>query len=394
MKHLIIALVAASAFFSATSYADEAFDKLKALAATPKADLTATNAMQVVDAGIAVTNGSSLVNAVDLKLVPVSDILAKTKGKPEFVGVQCHISLQYGTDAEKVEAFNNAVDLFTKVDEDRQRKICNDLIRYAVWDVKNDGCMSKVNNEAFTTAVEKIATSSAKHKWNAVCGILYIWNKKNYSNNIDLAAKYAPSITEALKAENMFETWPVLDFINYLLDVKDFDSAKEILRNPKWFSAVKHVAHPPCPITSVIPKVEPEISAARKEFISKISTNERGMIAVAKVQDKVDRNKDATAKLCWPRLENPANKIEVALYLGDTDKLIDTLTAIDDTIDAKTINKAITVINALDPDYRSADVLKALRVINKKYTLKLYDDRDVWEPVLSKVRALIDTYNS
>ena len=66
---------------------------------------------------------------------------------------------------------------------------------------------------------------------------------------------------------------------------------------------------------------------------------------------------------------------------------------IDSSIASELIEKVVAQINTFDPDYRAADVLKALRVINKKYTLKLYDDRDTWEPILSKVRALIDVYN-
>ena len=56
------------------------------------------------------------------------------------------------------------------------------------------------------------------------------------------------------------------------------------------------------------------------------------------------------------------------------------------------MNKIILILNSFDPDYRPTEVLKALKVINKKYTLKLYDNHDTWEPILSKIRALIDVY--
>lgn len=393
MKRLIIALVA-GAVFSAT-FADEAFDNLKKLAATPKDKLTAANITEVVDAGIAVTNHTSIISTLDLKLMTVADIFAKTKGKLGLAHVQCIVATKYGTDVEKVEAFNDAVDLFIAANEEDQKKLYDVLMTYCVWDCKNGGIMSKVDNAAFTAAVEKIAASDAKWKWTAVNGMLFTYGKNNYSNNEALAAKYAPSIVAALKAGDFLECFQVFDFTWYLMTMKDLDSVKVIVGNPKWFNipSVRSSATPPY-IHYYDARFEPELSAVRKAFISKISTNERGMINVAKAQDKVDGNKDATAKLCWPRLENVSNKVEVALYLGDNDKLIDTLMTIDNTLDAETINKAITIINALDPDWRAADVLKALRVINKKYTLKLYDDRDTWEPVLSKVRALIDTYNN
>lgn len=393
MKRLIIALVA-GVVFSAT-FADEAFDNLKKLAATPKDKLTAANIAEVVDAGIAVTNHTSIISALDLKLMTVADIFAKTKGKLDLANVQQIVANKYGTDAEKVEAFNDAVDLFIGASEEDQKKLYHVVVQYCAWNSKNGSIMSKVDNEAFTAAVEKIAASDAKWKWTAVNGMLFVFGKINYSNNEALAAKYAPSILAAAKAGDFLEVYQILDFADYLMDMKDLDSVKVIVGNPKWFTlpSIRSSATPKH-IHYYDTRFEPEISTVRKEFISKISTNERGMINVARAQDKVDGNKDATAKLCWPRLENVSNKVEVALYLGDNDKLIDTLMTIDNTLDAETINKAITSINALDPDWRAADVLKALRVINKKYTLKLYDDRDTWEPVLSKVRALIDTYNN
>lgn len=373
--------------------ADEDFDNLKILAATPKEQLTAENAMKVIDAGIAVTNYASIYNAADLKLVSFADIFAKTKGNLQLAWTQCYVAVNYGTDAEKVEALNDAVDVFITSDEKGQQQLYCTLILYSVWNHKNGGIMSKINNVAFTAAIEKLAASDAKWKWSVVNGMLFVWGRMNFGNNEALAAKYTPSIINALKTGDFIVNQQVFDFVAYLCSIGDYHSAKVILGNPKWFSKSRDRDNVSF-LTNQSKNLEPELSISRKEFISKIATNERGMINVARVQDKVDGNKDATAKLCWPRLKNNANKIEVALYLNDTDKLLDILVSIDNTLDADTISKAITIINSLDPDYRAADVLKALRVINKKYTLKLYDDRDTWEPILSKVRALIDTYNN
>lgn len=187
----------------------------------------------------------------------------------------------------------------------------------------------------------------------------------------------------------------ILDVVQYCISTKDYDNAKKLIANPNAFGAANMLKNASVPFLNQMNKeLDPVISAVRKRFIAEMSENEKAIIRLAAVQDKVDGNKETTIALAWPRLKNPANKIEVALYLNDTDKVIDTLIAVDNTLDADSINSAIAVINALDPDYRAADVLKALRVVNKKYTLKLYDDRDTWEPVLSKVRALIDTYNN
>ena len=50
----------------------------------------------------------------------------------------------------------------------------------------------------------------------------------------------------------------------------------------------------------------------------------------------------------------------------------------------------IVALNKLDREYRKADVLSILNNVNSKYTLKLYDDAKTWEPVISKVRAMIE----
>ena len=82
---------------------------------------------------------------------------------------------------------------------------------------------------------------------------------------------------------------------------------------------------------------------------------------------------------------------KAAKVLDDGDKVLDALLISTDNLTAEDINYVISKIVGFDSDYRTADVVKILKNINAKYTLKLYDDRDTWEPILSKVRALIDT---
>lgn len=95
---------------------------------------------------------------------------------------------------------------------------------------------------------------------------------------------------------------------------------------------------------------------------------------------------------CWSKIESdPLIARKAALVLKDNDKLLDALVKSTDGMTADDINTVITMAVAFDADYRAAEVLKVLKNINSKYTLKLYDDRDTWEPILSKIRALIDT---
>ena len=87
---------------------------------------------------------------------------------------------------------------------------------------------------------------------------------------------------------------------------------------------------------------------------------------------------------------DPNVAFKVALEINDADKMLDALVASTNGLTPEDITVIIERVVALDADYRVADVVKILKNINAKYTLKLYDDRDTWEPILSKIRALID----
>ena len=117
--------------------------------------------------------------------------------------------------------------------------------------------------------------------------------------------------------------------------------------------------------------------------------SDNDIVHFASIVDKKFGNKTATERI-FSKLVSEQQKLSAALYLNDVDKIIDILKAISDKLDAKMISQAVTVINGVDVDYRVEDVKKALRTINKKYTVKLYDDRDSWEPILSKVRAMLE----
>ena len=87
---------------------------------------------------------------------------------------------------------------------------------------------------------------------------------------------------------------------------------------------------------------------------------------------------------------DPNVAFKVALEINDVDKMLDALVASTNGLTPEEITAIIERVVVLDADYRAADVVKILKNINAKYTLKLYDDRDTWEPILSKIRALID----
>jgi len=115
-------------------------------------------------------------------------------------------------------------------------------------------------------------------------------------------------------------------------------------------------------------------------------------IRAAAILDKRVRTKEASSSIFGYVLENGTwvEKADLAFYLNDADKIIDAFKTVGTDATPEQFNKLIPIINGLDYKYRSAEVLDILKNINSKYTLKLYDDRDTWEPILSKIRAMID----
>jgi hypothetical protein len=126
------------------------------------------------------------------------------------------------------------------------------------------------------------------------------------------------------------------------------------------------------------------------ETMAKSITNADVAFKFSKLVDKKEENKEMTERMFSVISKDIKFGIDAALYLNDNDKIIDILLTANDKLTAENIDKVIPVINSLDVDYRKDDIVKALRNINARYTLKLYNDRKTWEPILSKIRALID----
>jgi hypothetical protein len=106
--------------------------------------------------------------------------------------------------------------------------------------------------------------------------------------------------------------------------------------------------------------------------------------------DNKEKNKEMTKRMYSVISKDIHLGLDAAKYLGDVDKVIDILLVAKEELTAEELSSVITMINALEIDYRKDDIVKALRNINGRYTLRLYDDQKTWEPVLSKIRALID----
>lgn len=244
-------------------------------------------------------------------------------------------------------------------------------------------------------AVEKIASSTAPLKANAIAQMLYIYGKTYRRGLLDSACEQQfEMVKTSILNGDFYSSYQLFDFVWYVKKTRNDNAlCSQLLDNIKWYAPYGESTKK-CPeLATVNQNYEPTLSNLRKKYLATVAKNDFQLTTVALAQDKTDGTKEAT-KSIYSKLKDPSVKLDIALYLNDGDKLVDVLMAIDNSIAPEKIEKAIVVINTFDPDFRAADVLKALRVINKKYTLKLYDDRDTWEPILSKVRALIDTYNN
>ena len=390
-----IMILAVAGALATTAFADEAFDNLVKLSNTPKEQITAANAAQILDAAVAVTNDNALVNIADAKAMTFSDILAKAKSQPRFFDALLYVGKTYGDEADLEAGFQNAVDTWLTLDAETQWKLCNKC--FAGWCILDLKTKKYMPVPAVEAAIAKVLASDSTLKANAISQMLYTYGSTYYKDRLERLCEQNFELVKNSILNGQFHAgYQVFDFVTYIRNTKKEDNAlvAKLLENIKWFELYGSSTTKKCPYLSVVyKKYEPTLSGLRKQYLESVAKNDFQLTTVALAQDKTDGNKKTTESI-YSKLTGLVSKFETALYLSDNDKLVDVLMTIDNSIAPELIEKAVVQINTFDPDYRAADVLKALRVINKKYTLKLYDDRDTWEPILSKVRALIDTYSN
>ena len=390
MKKLIVSIAAVVAFAGSAATYEENLE----LAKTPIAQITTANATQILDASIATTNAYALWKIIDSKTMPFSEIFAKAKDNSAFFNALQYGAKAYGTDIEQEIAFQNFIDTWLTLDAEEQLACCK-RNQFATWCVYSYADRKFMAAPVVEKAVEKIASSNAPLKANAIAQMLYIYGKTYRRGLLDSACEQQfEMVKTSILNGDFYSSYQLFDFVWYVKETRNDNAlCSQLLDNIKWYAPYGESTKK-CPeLATVNRNYEPTLSNLRKKYLATVAKNDFQLTTVALAQDKTDGTKEAT-KSIYSKLKDLSVKLDIALYLDDNDKLIDALIAIDNSIAPEKIEKAIVVINTFDPDFRAADVLKALRVINKKYTLKLYDDRDTWEPILSKVRALIDTYNN
>lgn len=227
----------------------------------------------------------------------------------------------------------------------------------------------------------------AENKVLAASIAAYCSHHNRFKENVELQ-KWTANAYEETKNLEIKSSLGLAGFIHYAVySAKDYNQIQVFASNKNLISIHTMWMYPK--------SSKPEFQSLNKNCLEHLKTLKADnrtsnlLFTFSKIIDKCAMDKKATEGI-FDYMYNSSLKLAVAKYLKDTDKIIETLIACDDSLSSAQIDSVIPVLNALDPDYKPAEVVKALRAVNQRYTLKLYDDRDTWEPILSKIRAMID----
>ena len=386
-KILVVCSAAATMLLNAAT-----FEENLELANKPIEQVTAANVESVVDACIAVTNSKKIVLCRDKGLVNFEQVASKVAGKPEFAYLLINNAIVSSNDVLRANCFD-VVATYLKNGQAISYELPYRLGAFAI--------------ECNIAPAKKMAVAKALiNSGHAVDAIHLVYNMprelwKQHRRPAAVYYAYGDDYAAFLRDnfEVVFSAWKNTEptrFSNGSLVSVYVDGCTYIVQ----YVRTMH----PGRLGECVSKVEKYAKAGQAIYLNQHDVlsdacraaylksgkfgNEKMKIYVAQFCDKRAKNYDATLEL-YPELSND-NKVKVAMYLGDNDKLIDALKVASDNLDAKTIESTIAPLNSINAGYRTADLRLALMNINKKYTLKLYDDRDTWEPILSKIRAMID----
>ena len=204
------------------------------------------------------------------------------------------------------------------------------------------------------------------------------------------------NVTDGIKAY-------VADAVENKIDSKCFAEGKQFTRLCTWCGVNKNKAYlsrkyfyPELMATwtnrlDLIGKIQKaEYAKEAYEIIAKNVTDPKEALTFSTFIDKKNKNKEMSKRLYSVISKDIHLAVKTALYLNDVDKMIDIMLNAGEDLTADEIASMIPMINSLTADYRATEIVTALRNINSRYTLRLYNEREAWEPVLSKIRAMID----
>ena len=349
---------------ASSAYTDEELNMTKA------ADMTPEMASAALDWAIANTNTGKIAAIAESKKVDLGDIVEKTAGKINAEAAFFVLKARQDvTNHTYVAKYLQGIDL-----KSESNFWLSNLFRFHDYHITADG---------FAWLKQVCATDIVTGALIASDGC-YDKTKRSQEFNAftDEAVAKAAEVAQA----EVNDSYTMLAFIRYACNVNhDFS----------MFSAFyKKDLMPACAKTMTWFNMRCRFKEAadfNAELASQLLAIHKDSLAFTymKDADKCFGNRDTTAK-AYGFIADASVRFQAAMYLDDPDKIIDALVKCDSTLTTAQIDSALAALNSLDPDYKSAEVLRALKAVNQRYTLKLYDDRDTWEPVISKVRAMID----
>lgn len=363
MKKLMTTTVAVIAFCASAATIEQ-------LNAIQLEDITAANAAKVLDAAIATTNTTKITKMVKLDKVSVEDAVHKTMTMKPFS--MCRAAFDGST------VTNHALQAEALAQLDYTKLELNDFMHARYILLMNQFYAT----EAGRAEAARIANANVIYGAMVYCTAYtckYIEAFKDIAP--EMYAKAKPLVKSS--GNQLFMAIMIQYGFGIAHDYDGFAEIynKDLLSTTYWWANV---------MTSMLQyRQYMKDQLAMWKAVKPSSRGDDQLLRIAKIIDRTAGDKTATLSII-DQLSTSKQKLHAALYCNNEDKLIDTLIACDMSLTAVDINAAIAPLNSLDPDYRKADVLKALRAVNQRYTLKLYDDRDTWEPVLSKIRAMID----
>ena len=388
MKKLMIAACAMATMLGSAATYEENLE----LSRTPIDKITAANVEAVCNAAVAVTNGNKVIQCRDKKLITFEQVEAFLgNGNPAFARQLAYNAIVSSDETLHASTYSKLEDL-ALASADHDYRASSSLY----W-LGHECHYSK----ARLSSVKKLVAAGKKvHAIRVLLGNLP-WSVYQGTANDEFDAEYVsymkeiyPTLAEAWIAseEDYAKTDPWasgMDIVEYARQqanlARNFESLDVFAPKVVKFITAKKDRDLWSKITSKASFFKKCRDAALSSKINTIGYR----LKVAKVADKVEGDKKATLSI-YPNIVDGKTKVEVALYLDDVDKLIDALKVVGDNLDAKTVESIIAPLNNVNAGYRTDDLRLALANVNKKYTVKLYDDRDTWEPILSKIRAMID----
>lgn len=389
MKKLMISACAIATMLGSLA---ATYEENLELSRTPLDKINAANVEAVCNAAVAVTNGHKVIQCRENKLITFEQVEALLgNGNPAFSWWLAVNAIASSNDAIRASTYSKLEDLaLASADHDYR----------ASWELYRFGCLYHYSKARLASAKKLVAAGKKIHAIQVLLGRLPYSVRIGAANDefdeeyVSYMKEIYPTFVEAWLATE--EDYTKLDPWASGMDVvfhavvqaklsRDFESLDVFApKVVKFINAKKDIM-----LWTLVNRKESFFKKCRDAAISSKLNTIGYRLKVARVADKVEGDKRATLSI-YPDIVDGKTKVEVALYLNDIDKLIDVLKVVSADLDAATVESIIAPLNNVNAGYRIDDLRLALMNVNKKYTLKLYDDRDTWEPILSKIRAMID----